>query len=141
MLDTKKNTTYMNSNLLKYLAIALFVLLMGCQKDNYTISELIIGRWNWVKTIIPYGRQVSNPQTVGYSVTLEFMKDGKMNEYRNDSLFARSGYRIEIDSSTPNYYDLTNSTIIGSHFYIVDDSLIFNEAYVDGPVSSYVRKD
>jgi hypothetical protein len=78
---------------------------------------------------------------VGFSETLEFMKDGKMNEYRNDSLFAASGYKIETDSSTPNYYVLSNSTIIGSHFYIVDDSLIFNEAYVDGPVSSYVRKD
>ena len=131
----------MNSNLLKYLIIALFTFSMGCQKDSNTISELIIGRWDWVKTIIPYGRQVSNPQTVGFSETLEFMKDGKMNEYRNDSLFATSGYRIETDSSTPNYYVLTNSTIIGSRFYIVDDSLIFNEAYVDGPVSSFVKKD
>jgi hypothetical protein len=78
---------------------------------------------------------------VGFSETLEFMKDGKMNEYINDSLFATSGYKIETDSPAPNYYVLSNSTIIGSHFYVVDDSLIFNEAYVDGPVSSYVRKD
>jgi UDP-N-acetylglucosamine transferase subunit ALG13 len=131
----------MNSNLLKYLILTFFALLISCQKDNETVFELIIGKWEWVKTIIPYGRQVSNPQTSGFSKTLEFMKDGKMNEYRNDSLITTSGYKIETDSSTPNYYVLTNSTIIGSHFYIVDDSLIFNEAYVDGPVSSYIRKN
>jgi hypothetical protein len=68
----------MNSNLLKYLVIALFAFSMGCQKDNNTISELIIGRWDWVKTIIPYGRQLSNPQTVGFSETLEFMRTLKI---------------------------------------------------------------
>jgi len=130
----------MNSNFLKYLILTFFALFFSCQKDNETVFELIIGKWEWVKTIIPYGRQVSNPQKSGFSKTLEFMKDGKMNEYRNDTLITTSGYKIETDSSTPTYYFLTNSTIIGSHFYIVDDSLVFNEAYVDGAVSSYIRK-
>lgn len=119
----------------------LFLLVIaGCDKDKETASELIIGKWEWVKTIIPYGGQVSNPQTSGFSKSLEFMKDGNMREYRNDSLIATSSYKIQTDTSTPNYYVLTNSTIIGSHFYMVDDSLIFNEAYVDGVVSSYIRK-
>jgi hypothetical protein len=121
--------------------LVIIIFCFGCKKDSEAISDLIIGRWEWVKTIIPYGRQVTNPQTSGFSKTLEFMKDGKMNEYRNDSLITTSGYKIETDSSTSNYYVLTNSSIIGSHFYIVDDSLVFNEAYVDGAVSSYIRKE
>jgi hypothetical protein len=120
--------------------LVLLAILMSCQKENKTVFELIIGKWEWVKTIIPYGGQESNPQTSGFSKSLEFMEGGKMNEYRNDSLIATSSYSIQTDPSTPNYFVLTNSTIIGSHFYIVSDSLIFNDAYVDGPVISYIRR-
>ena len=136
------NRTSINTktNLLKYLSFVVSTILMSCQKENKTVSELIIGKWEWVKTIIPYGGQQSNPQTSGFSKSLEFLKDGIMSEYRNDSLIATSSYKIQTDPSTPNYYVLTNSTVIGSHFYVVDDSLIFNEAYVDGLVSSYIRK-
>ncbi len=130
----------MKINLLKYLSLALLAILMSCQKENRTIYELIIGKWEWVKTIIPYGGQESNPQSSGFSKSLEFMTNGSMREYKNDSLITTSGYKIQSDPSTPNWYVLTNSTIIGSHFYMVDDSLIFNDAYVDGPVSSYIRK-
>ena len=130
----------MKTNLLHYLSLILLSMLLSCQKDNENVSELIIGKWDWVKTIIPYGGQVSNPQTSGFSKSLEFMRNGKMSEFRNDSLITTSSYKIQTDPSTPNYYVLTNSTIIGSHFYLVDDSLIFNEAYVDGVVSSYIRK-
>jgi hypothetical protein len=130
----------MKINLLKYLSLALLAILMSCQKENRTVYELIIGKWEWGKTIIPYGGQESNPQSSGFSKSLEFMRDGSMREYKNDSLITTSGYKIQSDPSTPNWYVLTNSTIIGSHFYMVDDSLIFNDAYVDGPVSSYIRK-
>lgn len=136
----------MRSSLLKYSIVTLFALFISCQKDKETISDLIAGKWEWVKTIFPYSRQVSNPKSVGFSETLEFIRDGKMNEYRNDSLLATSGYKIKTDSSAPDYFVLTdfvltNSSIIGSHFYIADDSLIFNDAYVDGPVISYIRKN
>jgi hypothetical protein len=130
----------MKTNILHYLSLILLSILLSCQKDNENVSELIIGKWDWVKTIIPYGGQVSNPQTSGFSKSLEFMRNGKMSEFKNDSLITTSSYKTQIDPSTPNYYVLTNSTIIGSHFYLVDDSLIFNEAYVDGVVSSYIRK-
>jgi hypothetical protein len=135
-----RTSTDMKTNLLKFSLLLLLAILMSCQKENKTVSELIIGRWEWVKTIIPYGGQESNPVSTGFSKSLEFMGDGKMSEYRNDSLITTSSYKIQTDASTPNYYALTNSTIIGSHFYIADDSLIFNEAYVDGPIISYIRK-
>ena len=138
-LFLNRTSANMKTNLLKYLSLVSFTILMGCQKESKTISNLLLGKWEWVKTIIPYGGQESNPQTSGFSKSLEFMRDGKMSEYRNDSLIATSSYKIQTDPSTPNYYVLTNSAIIGSHFYMLDDSLIFNEAYVDGVVSSYIR--
>jgi hypothetical protein len=140
VLILNRTSINMKTNRLKYLSLILLAIMMSCQKDNKTISELIIGKWEWVKTIIPYGGQESNPQTSGFSETLEFMRDGKMNEYRNDSLITSSNYKIQTKLSTPNWYVLTNSTIISSDFYMINDSLIFNEAYVDGPVSSYIRK-
>jgi hypothetical protein len=130
----------MKSDLLKYLSLVLLAILISCQKENKTVSGLIIGRWQWVKTITPYGGHESNPQSSGFSKSLEFMRNGNMSEYRNDSLMSISTYRIQSDPSTPGWSELTNSTIIVSHFYVTDDSLIFNEAYVDGPVLSYVRK-
>ena len=122
----------------------LFVLaiLMGCQKENKTISNLILGKWEWVKTIDnQYSKQISNPQTLGFSKTLEFLNNGKMNEYKNDTLIQTSVYGIQIFTSNPNNYVLTQNWIIFSPFYMVNDSLIFSEASVDGPVSSYIRKN
>jgi hypothetical protein len=131
----------MKTNLLKYLSLVFLTILMGCQKENKTISNLILGKWEWVKTIDnQYSKQISNPKTLGFSKTLEFLSNGKMNEYKNDTLIQTSVYSIQINTSNPNNYVLTQNWIIFSPFYMVNDSLIFSEASVDGQVSSYLRK-
>jgi hypothetical protein len=130
----------MKTNLLKFSSLLLLAILMSCQKENKTIPELIIGKWEWVKTIYPYVLLESNPQISGFSETLEFLSNGKMNEYRNDSIIATSSYKIQSDPPSPKWYVLTNSTIIGSPFYIANDSLIFNDVEVDGSVISYIRR-
>jgi hypothetical protein len=131
----------MKTNLLKYLSLGFLAILMGCQKENKTISNLILGKWEWVKTIDnQYSKQISNPQTLGFSKTLEFLNNGKMNEYKNDTLIQTSVYSIQIFTSNPNNYALSQNGIIFSPFYMVNDSLIFSEASVDGQVSSYIRK-
>lgn len=112
-----------------------------CHKDKQTINDLIIGEWVWIKTIIPYGGQESNPQTSGFSKTLMFMSNGKMQEFKNGLLINTSDYTIEINPNNPKDYKLTNSTILNSHFYFESDTLIFSEAYVDGPVCYYIRKE
>ena len=114
---------------------------MSCQKENKTISNLILGKWEWVKTIDnQYSKQISNPQTLGFSKTLVFLSNGKMIEYKNDTLIQTSVYSIQINTSNPNNYVLSQNGIIFSPFYMVNDSLIFSEASVDGQVSSYLRK-
>lgn len=113
---------------------------MSCQKENKTVYELIIGKWEWVNTIYPKLLLESNPQISGFSKSLEFLSNGKMNEYKNDTLIQTSVYTIQINTSNPNNYVLSQNGIIFSPFYMVNDSLIFNDAYVDGPVISYIRK-
>ena len=117
-----------------FLSLLFILLISGCQKDD--INDQIIGKWRWVKTIIPYGNIVSNPQTTGFTKSLEFLPNGTINEYRNDTLLSTSDYKIE--NSNSGQLRLTSS-IISSNFSLDKDSLIFNEAYVDGPVISYSK--
>ena len=125
----------MKPNFLKYLIITFFVVFMSCQKDKESISGLIVGKWEWVKTIIPYGGQETNPQTAGFSMTLEFSNNGTVKEYKNGLLIGTSSYDIKTDQNG----NVLNSTVITSHFYFANGTLIFSEAYVDGPVSTYIR--
>ena len=130
----------MNSNILKYLILTFFALFICCQKEKETVTEFIVGKWEWVKSVSPWTGQVSNPQTYGYSITLEFTGDGLMKEYKNDTLSNTTNYSIEINSTEPNRNFLIYSSGIRSQVYIGNDSLILNAAYVDGPVSTYIRK-
>jgi hypothetical protein len=123
--------------------IILFLLIIvsigGCKKDKETTSDLIVGKWDWVKSVSPWTGQVSNPQTTGYSLTLEFTRDGIMKGYKNDTLSNTTNYSIEINPTEPTNNILIQNSDIRSHFYIINDSLILNAAYVDGPVSTYIR--
>jgi len=130
----------MNSNILKYLILTFFALFICCQKEKETVTEFIVGKWEWVKSVSPWTGQVSNPQTYGYSITLEFTADGLMKEYKNNTLSNTTNYSIEINSTEPNRNFLIYNSGIRSHVYIANDSLILNAAYVDGPVSTYIRK-
>ena len=103
------------------------------------MSELILGKWDWIKSVFPYGNQEQNPQTLGFTQTLEFLGNSTMNEYKNDTLIKTSNYLIETNTSYQDYYILTNSTIISGPFNIYNDSLIFNNSFVDGPVSTFIK--
>ena len=130
----------MNSILLKFIFLTFFTSFVSCQKDSETISDLIIGRWDWVNSVSPWTGQVSNPQTVGYSLTLEFTIDGVMKEFKDGTLSNSTNYSMEISSIESNRNFLTYNSGIRSQVYIDNDSLILNAAYVDGPVSTYIRK-
>jgi hypothetical protein len=98
-----------------------------------------VGKWEWVKSVSPWTGQVSNPQTAGFSITLEFTSDGIMKEYKNDTLSNSTNYSLEINSSEPNRNFLIYNSGLRSQVYIGIDSLTLNAAYVDGPISTYIR--
>ena len=126
-------TAIMKTNI-AFLVLFFVIPLFGCQKND-TYNQLT-GKWKWVKTVIPYGQIESTPKTIGYTKALEFLPTETMNEFRNDTLINTSNYLIE----TSNIGQLRLiSTIITSNFSIDKDSLIFNEAYVDGPVIWYIK--
>jgi len=79
--------------------------------------------------------QETNPQTAGFSMALEFSDNGTVKEYKNGLLIGTSSYAI----TTDQYGDVLTSTVITSHFYFENSTLIFSEAYLDGPVHYYSR--
>jgi len=129
----------MKSNLLKFIIIIFLTSFISCQKDIETISDLIIGRWDWVNSVSPWTGQISNPQTAGFSIILEFTGEGNLKEFRNDTLRTSTNYSIEKISADPNKYSLIYGSEIHTMIYFVKDSLILNSAYVDGPISTYIR--
>jgi hypothetical protein len=130
----------MKLTLVKYLLLTFLTFIISCQKDRSTFSEIIIGKWEWLESVSPWTGLVTNPQTAGYSITLEFTRHGIMNEYKDGTMSGSTNYSIEINLDKPNKYMLTYSSGISSQIFIVNDSLIINAAYVDGPVSSYIRR-
>ncbi|HBZ21515.1 MAG TPA: hypothetical protein DEO60_10320 [Bacteroidales bacterium] len=129
----------MKSNLLKYIVLLFLTSFFSCQKDSETISVLIIGKWDWVNSVSPWTGQVSNPQTAGFSMILEFTVDGNLREFRNDTFITSMNYSIEENSANPNQYSLIYGSDLRTQICLVRDSLILNSAYVDGPVSTYIR--
>ncbi|MBN1183756.1 MAG: hypothetical protein JXB49_15800 [Bacteroidales bacterium] len=120
--------------------IILIVFTLSCQKDTDTIADIIIGRWDWLKSVSPWTGHVSNPQTTGYTNTIEFSNQGIMKEYKNDTLTTTTNYKVEINSDDPNKSILFYDSDIRVQISIEHDSLILNSAYVDGPISFYIRK-
>lgn len=119
-------------------AFLLIVSLFSCEHNEYDdLSCSIIGRWQWIRTVSPWTGYISDPQTAGYTEALEFTSHGIMTEYKNNVLIHTSNYRIELHDV--NFYMLVDDTGISTDFYLKGDTLQFNQAYVDGPVTVYAR--
>ena len=122
------------------LTVIALLLMSACEKENSTsFADLIIGKWEWVESVSPWTGLVTNPSTEGYSNTLEFSAEGRMKTYRNDTLMNSTNYRIEQYSTEPDRYDIIYGPDLRADISLVKDSLFLNSAFVDGPVSSYVR--
>jgi hypothetical protein len=86
----------MKPTLVKLIVLTFCAFLISCQKDNDSISNQIVGKWEWVKSVSPWTGQISNPQTAGFSITLEFTSDDIMKEYKNDTLSNSTNYSLEL---------------------------------------------
>ena len=108
------------------------------RKADDTLASRITGKWQWERTVIPYGGQTSDPGTAGYTWALEFSPHGIMKEFRNDSIVLTTNYWIEDDSADPELFVLIYDGY-SYHCSISGDKLEFKEAYVDGPVIFFNR--
>jgi hypothetical protein len=138
----------MNSNLLKFILMIFLASFINCQKNSETISDLIIGRWDWVNSISPWTGHASNPQTVGYSITLEFTCDGHLKEYRNDTIDENIGFVssqaisgcLDADCDKGNWQTITTPI---EAFHDVRNIYFYNEniGYIDGITVVYKTID
>jgi hypothetical protein len=126
----------------KSIILSFFIILFGCQKTpdtNRPVTELVIGHWSWIKTIEnPRTGEEINPQVTGFPKMIVFTNNNTVEEYINNIRTNFFTYKIEINKANPKMNVLTYNSI-STHFYFSYDTLIFNEAYVDGPVSFYKR--
>jgi hypothetical protein len=60
------------NRLLREISLCFLLILASgsCQKDEKSIPDQVIGNWVWVKTIIPYNQEETNPRTDGYAMNL-----------------------------------------------------------------------
>ena len=122
------------------LTVIALLLMSACVKENSnSFADLIIGKWEWVESVSPWTGLVKNPQTEGYTQTLEFTAKGTMKWYLDDTLMNSTNYRIELYSSEPDKYELIYDKDLRAYISCENDSLSLNSAYVDGPISIYVR--
>jgi hypothetical protein len=63
--------------LLRQISLCFLLILASgsCQKDEKGIPDQVIGNWVWVKTIIPYSQEETNPRTDGYATNLYILKE------------------------------------------------------------------
>jgi len=126
----------------KFIILSLILIHFGCQKTSETnslVTELIIGHWDWINTIEnPRTGEETNPQVTGFTKMIVFTNNNTVEEYINYIRTNTFTYKIEINRANPKMNVLAyNST--STHFYFSYDTLIFNEAFVDGPVSFYKK--
>jgi hypothetical protein len=126
----------------RFFKIGILILLaasVSCQKDKNTINEQVIGSWRWVSTLYPYAAHLITPETEGFNRTIVFHDNGKIQEFVDGVLSSSYDYTIGTSPLNPNEYLLKYSETSSSSFSLKNDTLVFNDAYVDGPVTTYVR--
>lgn len=137
ILNMKYTTRFLSFTIL----LVLLFSLASCEKKEHdTVSELIIGKWQWIETMSPWTGIKYTPQTEGYTESIEFTSIGIVKQYKNGVLVNTSNYKIEPGPPETDYYVMTEYFGDTSfHIYIMGDTLQYNAAYVDGPVVLYLR--
>ncbi len=127
---------------IKIILLAFLIIPVGCHKvsePDSDVKEIIIGHWDWIKTIEnPRTSEETTPQNSGLTKMLEFADNGIVREYINYHETNSFSYYIELNRSNPKMNSVTYNSIT-HHFYFSYDTLIFNEAFVDGSISFYKR--
>jgi hypothetical protein len=112
-------------------------------------EKQIIGQWNWIESVYYYTVSgtpyVMNPDSLGYSVQIEFNDNGTFSTYRN-SLPENSGtywfetIKYENGTESPlRLFTQEDEYIKSVNFSLSADTLILDETEVDGAKRVFVR--
>jgi len=138
---------------LKGLLLGGIILLAFACTDNQTVIldpvttaiNSLIGEWNWIKTVDAWTEQESNPETEGYTASIQFRTDDTLEYYKNGNLIHKYVYKVRYRINDPlnTKSDSTLVLVINSgaesNFSTAHDTLIISQAYLDGPTSYYER--
>jgi hypothetical protein len=131
----------MKNNLFKIGLLIALTITMSCQKEKKSISELILGRWEWASSVNSwFPDQFETPRTAGYSKAFEFYDNGTAKEYLNDQFVNSYDYSLS-EGSTDRFILTTGNNLNYTSFTLQSDKLIFNYSAYDGPVMTYIRKN
>ena len=133
--------------------VAVFALAFSCEnREDLSLSESekqIIGQWNWIESVYYYTVSgtpyVMNPDSLGYSVQIEFNEGGSFSTYRN-SLPEGSGtywfetIKYENGTESPlRLFTREDEYVKSVNFSISADTLVLDETEVDGAKRVFVR--
>ena len=114
----------------------------GCQKE--TLDSELFGNWEWVSRTGGIAGVHQTPQTLGYTYTVVYTKDGIYEQYdQNNQLVVTYPYKIikavsMLDGKEHDMIQLNNA--MNSSFEIRNDSLFLVQDVVDGFNEVFVRK-
>src|SRR4030042_2042539 len=132
--------------------VAMLTLAFSCEnREDLSLSESekqIIGQWNWIESVyyytvsgIPY---VMNPDSLGYSVQIEFNEGGSFATYRNSLPESSGTYwfeTIKYDNGTESplrLFTREDEYVKSVNFSISTDTLVLDETEVDGAKRVFV---
>jgi hypothetical protein len=114
-------------------------------------EKQIIGHWNWIESVyyytvsgIPY---VMNPDSLGYSVQIEFNEDGTFATFRNLLPESSGSYwfeTIKYENGTESplrLFTREDEYVKSVTFSVSADTLILDETEVDGAKRVFHRND
>ena len=129
---------------------SLSLIYFSCTENPVPIIEVyidpIIGKWDWIKSLTARGNYETNPLTEGYTELLNFKNDSIVELYRNDSLIKTNSYEFKYSINNPldPNSDSTRYLIIYdwivTRYSIINDTLILDMSYVDGPTIYYKKE-
>ncbi|RUT80174.1 hypothetical protein [Ancylomarina longa] len=139
---------------IKGLLLSGIILLTFACTDNRTVIldpvttaiNSLVGEWNWIKTVDAWTAHESNPETEGYTASIQFRTNDTLEYYKNGNLIHKYPYELRYRINDPLNTESDSILVLvinngaESNFSIAHDALIISQAYLDGPTSYYERK-
>lgn len=118
------------------------LILLSCEKDD-SLSNDLIGQWEWLSSTGGIAGVTLTPESTGNSVMIEFTASGKYREYTNGALTITCRYLIvrqfSIYSGSSVKLIVYDNSMIRQSYSVDGDTLILSDEVYDGFISRYEK--